>query len=178
MSKNIINDWDSYFPKFLLGIALIGLVYVPIYIYQTLNFWPLVALPLAVVLFFSRSVTEIDGANRRYREAFKLFNIIKGKWIDIPDFLYISVVGQKIAMSSAGGSILKGAGTLDTLYGEFHIKIFVSNRKKLLIASFDTKEPALERGIEIAKILDSRCLNATIRPPEFITSLEDIAIEE
>lgn len=120
----------------------------------------------------TREVIEIDFVNRKYRDGYKFLGKVYREWKPLPSFQYVSVVGSR--MSSSGGRSGGFAMTAfmpiqgDIAYDYYEIRLFNTIRQRLTIVKYGSHKKSFELAKILAVSLDSKLLDATIKPSKFI----------
>jgi hypothetical protein len=80
-----------FFPLIFLALGYLGIIYGFIYLFRS-NPYGLILIAIGLFLSFSRSGTEIEFENKKYRKYLSFFTFKLGKWKSIQEYPYITVL--------------------------------------------------------------------------------------
>lgn len=123
------------------------------------SFFPLLLLPVAVVLIFTKRIFEIDFINKQSREASSLFGFISGGWTPLPEFEYVSVFRARVA-STMNSRISQSTIRVE----EVQVNLVYPKNKKIEAANFENTEKAFAAARYFSQKLDLKILDATQKP--------------
>ena len=126
----------------------------------------LILIGLGVIAFIPLELFQVNFQTNEYRYCIKFFNHEKGEWKSLSKVQYLSIVKQRKTIVMSRPSLL-GAEVGHNVE-ECVLRFFIKAGYYIEIDDFNVKKEAIEFGQIIAKGLDIKLLDATIRPPEFI----------
>lgn len=114
-----------------------------------------------IFVLFTRSVLELDFANKQLREKRTLLGIqVYGNWTKFPDFEYVSIFNARISTSYAS------RGSQSTVVvAELQLNLVYNTNRRLTACIMPDMETALVAAEYFARNLGNlRILNATQKP--------------
>jgi hypothetical protein len=151
MNKNLIISTGKFFPKPMVLLGYIGIVFG---VFSLLESWMVgsIYILLSVMLSFNTGSLEIDVENKRLRNYPFLFGLKLGSWSSIKEYTEMAVLRKTISEQTFGGRTSVSVTTKDVVYD---ICIMDStHRKKLVIKQFDEKELAQKELLKLSELLE------------------------
>lgn len=167
--NNTFYKNDGLIVPGVLLFALIALVSLYPLLSAGYYFYAFVAVGVIVLSFSGYSITEIDFTTRKYREGYMFFGYKTGKWKNIFDFNYVSIVGKNIKTQHRRtlGPLNNPTGTSES-YSVYEIRLFKTISQRIVLFSYGSHTKAFKVASLVAHKLNTKLLDATLVPPQFI----------